>query len=62
MKSKKKKMKVTALQNQKIIYGNGFLFILIYFLNLELNYLNIILDFYNILKFINYACDFYYLI
>ena len=32
------------------------------FLNLEFQYLNIILDFYNVLKFINYACDFYYLI
>ena len=56
----KKCIEIFVFQNQKIIDDSAW-FLLIYFFNLEF-YLNIILDFYNILKFINYAYNFYYLI
>ena len=60
-KWKEKSIKNFAFQNQKIIEGNNW-FLLIYFSKFKILIFKYYFKFYNILKFINYVCDFYYLI
>ena len=61
MKRKKKCIEVFAFQNKKIIDDSNS-FLLIYFSKFRILIFKYYFKFYNILKFINYACDFYYLI